>query len=170
MRKNTLHPQIEVLLDAIDLAFDHRAWHGPNLRGSIRGVTSREAAWRPGSGRHNIWELVVHAAYWKYAARRRLRGDRRGAFPLPGSNWFARPAAADERQWRADVALLEQEHHQLRVAVQSFSHSRLHQRPAPTSRSEEHTSELQSPCNLVCRLLLEKKKEHSERATYFLVR
>src|SRR2546426_8533954 len=28
-------------------------------------------------------------------------------------------------------------------------------------RSEEHTSELQSPCNLVCRLLLEKKKNHS---------
>src|SRR5256885_13251734 len=27
-------------------------------------------------------------------------------------------------------------------------------------RSEEHTSELQSPCNLVCRLLLEKKKHH----------
>src|SRR2546426_6030600 len=27
-------------------------------------------------------------------------------------------------------------------------------------RSEEHTSELQSPCNLVCRLLLEKKKEN----------
>src|ERR1039457_3193585 len=27
----------------------------------------------------------------------------------------------------------------------------------PVSRSEEHTSELQSPCNLVCRLLLEKK-------------
>src|SRR5256885_11213416 len=30
--------------------------------------------------------------------------------------------------------------------------------PSTTSRSEEHTSELQSPCNLVCRLLLEKKK------------
>src|SRR2546426_9189421 len=28
------------------------------------------------------------------------------------------------------------------------------------ARSEEHTSELQSPCNLVCRLLLEKKKKH----------
>src|SRR5256885_9309182 len=28
----------------------------------------------------------------------------------------------------------------------------------PSGRSEEHTSELQSPCNLVCRLLLEKKK------------
>src|SRR5205807_9259625 len=30
--------------------------------------------------------------------------------------------------------------------------------PGVQSRSEEHTSELQSPCNLVCRLLLEKKK------------
>src|SRR5256885_13171051 len=29
-------------------------------------------------------------------------------------------------------------------------------------RSEEHTSELQSPCNLVCRLLLEKKKKNTE--------
>src|SRR5256885_11256258 len=29
----------------------------------------------------------------------------------------------------------------------------------PNDRSEEHTSELQSPCNLVCRLLLEKKKK-----------
>src|SRR2546426_2061429 len=31
---------------------------------------------------------------------------------------------------------------------------------AATDRSEEHTSELQSPCNLVCRLLLEKKKKN----------
>src|SRR5256885_15392190 len=29
------------------------------------------------------------------------------------------------------------------------------------TRSEEHTSELQSPCNLVCRLLLEKKKKYT---------
>src|SRR5256885_10485618 len=36
------------------------------------------------------------------------------------------------------------------------------------ARSEEHTSELQSPCNLVCRLLLEKKKElrHIVRASF----
>src|SRR2546426_8447550 len=31
------------------------------------------------------------------------------------------------------------------------------------SRSEEHTSELQSPCNLVCRLLLEKKKKKNKK-------
>src|SRR2546426_6338553 len=33
------------------------------------------------------------------------------------------------------------------------------------ARSEEHTSELQSPCNLVCRLLLEKKKKWLNRLT-----
>src|SRR5256885_3848820 len=38
-----------------------------------------------------------------------------------------------------------------------------HCRRALGSRSEEHTSELQSPCNLVCRLLLEKKKHNKNR-------
>src|SRR5256885_13224326 len=35
-----------------------------------------------------------------------------------------------------------------------------HSHRGENQRSEEHTSELQSPCNLVCRLLLEKKKNH----------
>src|SRR5256885_9953083 len=37
----------------------------------------------------------------------------------------------------------------------------LHAARYVADRSEEHTSELQSPCNLVCRLLLEKKKKHA---------
>src|SRR2546430_5205154 len=37
--------------------------------------------------------------------------------------------------------------------------------PVPDGRSEEHTSELQSQSNLVCRLLLEKKKKHNHRDT-----
>src|SRR5256885_12070635 len=39
---------------------------------------------------------------------------------------------------------------------------------AHDARSEEHTSELQSPCNLVCRLLLEKKKQNKKQ-TYTTV-
>src|SRR2546426_6994267 len=41
---------------------------------------------------------------------------------------------------------------------------RRNKRAARRQRSEEHTSELQSPCNLVCRLLLEKKKTHMPTA------
>src|SRR5256885_9691519 len=40
-------------------------------------------------------------------------------------------------------------------------------RRAAECRSEEHTSELQSPCNLVCRLLLEKKKNKVENLFVF---
>src|SRR5256885_10173825 len=36
-------------------------------------------------------------------------------------------------------------------------------------RSEEHTSELQSPCNLVCRLLLEKKKKNAGIDPFYIV-
>src|SRR2546426_5019780 len=44
------------------------------------------------------------------------------------------------------------------AAISGFTHSR-YQSQNSCQRSEEHTSELQSPCNLVCRLLLEKKKK-----------
>src|SRR5256885_13237814 len=40
----------------------------------------------------------------------------------------------------------------------------------PAIRSEEHTSELQSPCNLVCRLLLEKKKNKRLQSDQLIIR
>lgn len=80
-----------MLLELLDEAFEKRSWHGPNLRGVLRGVTAEQAAWRAAPGRHNIWELTVHAAYWKYAVRRRLLGEKRGSFALEGSNWIERP-------------------------------------------------------------------------------
>src|SRR2546426_2581631 len=43
-------------------------------------------------------------------------------------------------------------------------------RPRTPARSEEHTSELQSPCNLVCRLLLEKKKKENHLTHPFVSR
>ena len=122
------HPEIEQLLGLLDEAYNRAAWHGPNLRGSIRRVTAREAAIPPRPGRHNIWELVVHAAYWKYAVRRRLAGEKRGSFALPGSNWFRRPVDRSEKAWREDVALLDREHQSLREAVASFPAADLDQK------------------------------------------
>src|SRR2546426_7792927 len=49
------------------------------------------------------------------------------------------------------------------VACHGRSRRRRHARPRCGGRSEEHTSELQSPCNLVCRLLLEKKKKQNDK-------
>jgi hypothetical protein len=114
-------PEIDLLLGILDSAYDKKSWHGPNLRGSLRGVEARQAAWRPSAERHNIWEHVVHAAYWKYIVRRRLLGEKKGSFPLEGSNWFVRPVTLDDRSWREDVALLESMHCLLLGAVAGLS-------------------------------------------------
>ena len=122
--RNAIAPSVALLLPLIDEAYDLAAWHGPNLRGSLRGLSAGDAAWRPRPGRHNIRELVAHAAYWKYVVRRRLTGGKRGAFPLEGSNWIDRPAA--EASWRADLALLDEEHRLLREVIAGLSESRIH--------------------------------------------
>jgi hypothetical protein len=113
-------PEIQLLVQVLDEAYDRKSWHGTNLRGSLRGLTAKQASWRPAVGRHNIWELTVHAAYWKYSVRRRLLDEQRGSFPLKGSNWFERPeqGGATEDAWRADLALLADCHRTLRAAIE----------------------------------------------------
>lgn len=109
----------ELVLALLDEAYEKTTWHGPNLKQALKGVTAKQAAWRPGPARHNIWEQALHAAYWKYAARRRIDGGKRGAFVLRGSNFFARPekGKAAESAWKADKEILEKEHRALRASV-----------------------------------------------------
>src|SRR2546426_5990875 len=76
--------------------------------------------------------------------------ERRGLFPTP------RRTPAGYRQYADDaVARLRFIKHaqELGFSLQEIQ-----------ERSEEHTSELQSPCNLVCRLLLEKKKKKKQNS------
>jgi hypothetical protein len=112
--------ELNGLLAAIDEAYDRRSWHGTNLRGSLRGVTPGEALWRPEKGRHNIWEIVLHAAYWKYTVRRRLLGEKRGSFILKGSNWFASPPRPDAEAWKGALVLLETVHRSMRSALEEL--------------------------------------------------
>lgn len=113
--------ELDQLLAIVDAAYDRHSWHGTNLRGSIRGITPRVAAWRPSPTRHNIWELVVHAAYWKYIGLHRLTGGARGSFPLSGSNFFPRKTGLTAAQWKADVKLLDATHKTLREAIAELS-------------------------------------------------
>src|SRR5437016_5576001 len=105
------------LLTILDEAYDKRSWHGPNLRGAIRGITAKQAAWRPAKGAHNIWEYTLHAAYWKYIVLRKIVGGKRGSFALTGSNFFPRPVELSEAAWKKDIRILEDTHQDLRYAV-----------------------------------------------------
>ena len=129
MKSKKFQSEIKFLLQIIDESFEKKAWHGPNLRGSIRGLTAKQAAWRPNPRQHNIWEIVVHAAYWKYVVRRRILGEKRGSFPLKGSNWFKRPNMISENSWKKDVGLLVETHHSMRAAIAGLSPKDLHARP-----------------------------------------
>jgi len=129
-KSDRIDAKIMQLLTLIDEGFEKKAWHGPTLRGAIRGVGPKEAAWRPAPNRHNIWEIVIHAAYWKYAVRRRLLREKRGSFPLKGSNWFKRPIRTSARAWREDVELLEQCHRRLREAIEGLGPEDLRRAPA----------------------------------------
>jgi hypothetical protein len=126
---------IEQLLTIIDQAYDQRSWHGTNLRGSLRRVSSEQAAWRPSPKRHNIWEITVHAAYWKYAVRRRLRGESRGSFPIKGSNWFRRPQDPSEKGWKSDLDLLNQMHQSMREAIAALPSQELDYTPTGAKTS-----------------------------------
>src|SRR5205807_10259013 len=93
----------------------------------------------------------------------------RGApFPPASTPFVIRPSAPRRdlhsfpTRRSSDLVLAEAEPRRVRVV--QFHHPLPHRdRQAELGlRSEEHTSELQSPCNLVCRLLLEKKKRVCE--------
>jgi uncharacterized damage-inducible protein DinB len=128
-KSKTQSAQFDDLLFLIEQSYDKKAWHGTNLRGSIRGLSAREAAWRPGPGRHNIWEIVLHCAYWKYIVRRRILGEQKGSFPLKGSNWFQRPTNFTEQAWREDVKLLESCHRSMLDAVSQLTPGDLPRKP-----------------------------------------
>ncbi len=112
---------VSTLVQMLEEAYHKQAWHGTNLRGSIRGLPLEQACWRPSPRRHNIWEVMVHCAYWKYTVRRRLTGEKRGSFPLEGSNWFKRPVEKSESAWKTDVRLLEEMHFHLVETVKGLS-------------------------------------------------
>jgi len=119
-------PEIKLLLALLDEAYDHPAWHGPNLRGALRGLSGEQAVWRPAPGRNSIWQIALHCAYWKYAVYRRLSGEgARGSFPRKPSNWPALPSRCEAASWKADLALLDEQHRRLREGVATFPAERL---------------------------------------------
>jgi len=113
----------------MDMAFDKKSWHGTNLRGSLRNVDAATAAWRPQPDRHSIWEITLHAAYWKYTVWRRLTNAPKSTFARQGSNWLTPPAEASAKAWELDVKLLGDTHRALRAAVCELDATDLPRKP-----------------------------------------
>ena len=121
--------ELAFLERALHEAWNAKAWHGPTLRGSLRQMGAGEAAKRPGKGRHSIWELALHCAYWKHRVRCRITGDE-SRFERTPSNFPDPPAERSEQAWKADLALLDRTHASLMAAMRALDASAL-DAPAP---------------------------------------
>jgi uncharacterized damage-inducible protein DinB len=119
---------IQVIQTMLEEAYHGPAWHGPHLRGALRGISAKSVVRRPDRSRHNIAEIAVHCAYWKYAACRRLTGEKRGSFPIKGSNWFTVQQLSDA-DWKDYLQLLDNTHARLREAVINLPTKRLDEIP-----------------------------------------
>jgi len=126
--------RVRLLLQVLDEAFVARGWQGATLSGAVRGLTPRQALWRPGGDpeRNCIWDLVLHTAYWKHVVRERVEGRARTPFARGPRNFPALPAKRGVAAWTADVALMRREHELLTRAVARLAGVRL---DAPVRRS-----------------------------------
>ncbi|MBD3218884.1 MAG: hypothetical protein GF310_11455 [candidate division Zixibacteria bacterium] len=125
MNSKRLGGRIRLLLEQLDQAYYAKAWHGTTLKGSLRGLRLKQVLWRPRKKRHNIWEIVLHCAYWKYAVRRRMTGEKQGSFPFKGSDWIKLPEVLEQKSWRQSVSLLHDMHLLLRETVANLPPSKL---------------------------------------------
>lgn len=93
------------------------SWHGPTLMESLEGVDHTQATARPIKGRHTIWELVNHCAYWMNAVTSSLRGmgmvSVGGAEDWPGSG-------ETTEEWAIDIARLREAHWELIKAIEAL--------------------------------------------------
>ena len=117
----------KLLIRQLEQSYQAQAWHGPNLKGALRGLKPKQLLWRPAKKRHNIWELAVHCAYWKYVVKRRITGDKRGSFPLQGSNWFT-VNGGTASDWRHDLRFINLMHNDLISAVKKMKPAQLNRK------------------------------------------
>jgi hypothetical protein len=120
--------RIKLLLQVLDQAYARQGWHGATLKGALRGLTVERALYKPKPDRPDIWELILHTAYWKYIVRRRLTADKTLKFPRKPSNFPAVPSDPTGADLKQDLALLQEEHDLLRDAIECFPASRLDRR------------------------------------------
>lgn len=113
MKTKTLSKDISFFRDTLEEAYYRKAWHGPNLHSSLKGVTAEAALKRPSKGRHNIYEITVHASYWIYRVIHRIRKKPEIKFPLKGTNWFESPDTLSEAEWRNQKKILNSFHNEL---------------------------------------------------------
>ncbi|MGI8732663.1 MAG: DinB family protein [Pyrinomonadaceae bacterium] len=114
--------ETERIREQLKRAFTGDAWHGPSVLELLENVTASQAAARPITGAHSIWELVLHIGAWEDACRRRLTGDRA---ELPDEeNWPPVDEISNDA-WAQTLVALRQGHDRFSEAIAAVDEARL---------------------------------------------
>jgi uncharacterized damage-inducible protein DinB len=93
-------------------------WHGQALGELLAGVSHEQAAARPISNAHTIWEIVLHVTAWADIARERLRGQQI-ADPTPDEDWPP-TGDVDVEAWEKTLEHLRESHRALAAEVKQL--------------------------------------------------
>lgn len=124
--------QVQPILDQYDRAMNGAAWHGDPVWQILNGITADDAALRPVTSAHTIWEIVGHLAFWESVAARRLQGQRAGL--EEGRNFPPTPQPTAEN-WQATLDDFRASNSAFREALQGFDPARLDELSAAGKRS-----------------------------------
>jgi uncharacterized damage-inducible protein DinB len=108
------------LLDQIRRAFDGEPWSGPSLLDTLKGLTAAQAAQRPITNAHSIWEITRHAGVWAEVVRRRLN-EGKLVQVSDTEDWLPQPENPTETDWQTVLAGLREAHEQLLAAASTVA-------------------------------------------------
>ncbi len=77
-------------------------------RAAVQGHTPAQAAWRPGPGRHSIWQIVAHMLFWREHELAQVAGKPRASDAEIAAGNFPEPTDVSEGAWRRTVERLKQ--------------------------------------------------------------
>ena len=121
--------EIRRIEDQLKRSFEGGAWHGPAALEVLEGVTAKQAAARPISAAHTIWEITLHMATWKSVVARRVSGE--VVSQVPDDVDWPKMAPASEPEWVAARERLHAAHAQLLQALKSLRDEQLDEPPYP---------------------------------------
>lgn len=114
--------EIDIVVERLRTTFEGRAWHGPPFTVQLEGVDAGQARAHPIEGRHSIWEIVNHAAFWMEktceALEREAMPDIKGTEDWPS-------AGKTEKEWAEAKEALRRTYEALVESVTHFDGTRL---------------------------------------------
>lgn len=105
------------------------SYGGPSLSEALEDVEAETALFRLHDGGRCIWEIALHAAYWRREVAHALTDGDLSRMQRGPENWPALPETADEAAWRADRDELEASEKAFLEALDRFDIERWQNKP-----------------------------------------